>query len=150
MIPVKKLILACVATTAVAGILLVTAHRSEAEVKFDTTYQAVLLDNGSVYFGKLQGAGTDYPVLTDVDYVQSQVNQETKEVKNILIRRGNEWHSPDRMILNARHIVLMEPVGPDSTVAKLIPRARANNSRGVEVSPQSPSLAESRTPLPTT
>jgi hypothetical protein len=117
---VKKLILACVAATAVAGILLVTAHRSKADVKFDTTYQAVLLDNGSAYFGKLQGAGTDYPVLTDVYYVQSQVNQETKEVKNILVRRGNEWHSPDRMVLNARHIVFMEPVGPNSTVAKLI------------------------------
>ena len=116
----KKLILACVAIATVAGILLVTTHRSEADVKFDSTYQAVLLDNGSVYFGKLQGAGTDYPLLTDVYYVQSQVNQETKEVKNILIRRGNEWHSPDRMVLNARHIVLMEPVGPNSTVAKLI------------------------------
>ena len=116
----KKLILACIAVTAVAGILLVSAHRSEADVKFDTTNQTVLLDNGSVYFSKLQGAGTDYPVLTDVYYVQSQVNQETKEVKNILVRRGNEWHSPDRMVLNARHIVLMEPVGPNSTVAKLI------------------------------
>ena len=116
----KKLILACVAVAAAVGILLVTVHESGAEVRFDTTYQAVLLDNGSVYFGKMQGAGTDYPVLTDVYYVQSQVNQETKEVKNILIRRGNEWHSPDRMVLNTRHIILMEPVGPNSTVAKLI------------------------------
>lgn len=114
--PVKKLILACIAVTAVAGILLVSAHRSEADVKFDTTNQTVLLDNGSVYFSKLQGAGTDYPVLTDVYYVQSQVNHETKEVKNILIRQGSEWHSPDRTVLNARHIVVMEPVGLNSTV----------------------------------
>ena len=121
----KKLILACVAATAAGGILLVTAHRTEADVKFDTTYQAVLLDNGSVYFGKLQGVGTDYPVLTDVYYVQSQANQETKEVKNTLIRRGNEWHAPDRIVLNARHIVLMEPVGPNSTVAKLIAQDKA-------------------------
>jgi hypothetical protein len=117
---VRKLILICVAAAVAAGILLVTAKRTEAEIKFDTTYQAVLLDNGSVYFGKLQGVGTDYPVLTDVYYVQSQANQETKEVRSILIRRGSEWHSPDRMVLNARHIVLMEPVGPNSQVAKLI------------------------------
>ena len=116
----RKLILACVAATAAAMILLVAACRTAAGIKFDTTYQAVLLDNGSVYFGKLQGAGTQYPVLTDVYYVQSQVNQETKEVKNVLIRRGNEWHAPDRMVLNARHIILIEPVGPNSKVAELI------------------------------
>ena len=120
----RKLILGCVAATATAGILLV-AYGTETNVKFDTAWQAVLLDNGSVYFGKLQGAGTDYPVLTDVYYVQSQMNQENKEVKNILIRRGNEWHSPDRMVLNARHIVLMEPVGPNSQVAKLIAQDKA-------------------------
>jgi len=115
----KKLILACVGVTGTAMILL-AACRTGADIRFETTYQAVLLDNGSVYFGKLQGAGTPYPVLTDVYYVQSQVNQETKEVKNILIRRGNEWHAPDRMYLNARHIVLIEPVGPNSKVAELI------------------------------
>ena len=83
----KKLILACVAATATSMILLAAVCRTGADIKFDTTYQAVLLDNGPVYFGKLQGAGMPYPVLTDVYYVQSQVNQETKEVKNILIRR---------------------------------------------------------------
>jgi len=116
----KNVILACVVATAAAAILLAAACKTEATIKFDTSYQAVLLDNGSVYFGKLQGAGTSYPVLTEVYYVQSQVNQETKEVKNILIRRGNEWHAPDRMFLNARHIVLIEPVGTNSKVAELI------------------------------
>ena len=116
----RKLILTWVVGATASMILLAAACRTEANVKFDTTYQAVLLDNGSVYFGKLQGAGTQYPVLTDVYYVQSQVNQDTKEVKNILIRRGNEWHSPDRMYLNARHIVLIEPVGSNSKVAELI------------------------------
>jgi hypothetical protein len=116
----KKLILTCAAATGAAIILLAAACKTGTEIKFDTTYQAVLLDNGSAYFGKLQGAGTPYPVLTDVYYVQSQVNQETKEVKSILIRRGNEWHAPDRMFLNARHIVLIEPVGANSKVAELI------------------------------
>jgi hypothetical protein len=90
----------------------------------DTPYQAVLLDTGQVYFGKLEGAGTDYPVLRDVFYVQSAANPETKQVTNILVRRGKEWHAPDRMILNARHIVLIEPVGPESKVAQLISEAK--------------------------
>ena len=36
------------------------------------------------------------------------------------MRRGNEFHGPDRMFLNEHHIVLIEPVGEKSDVAKLI------------------------------
>jgi hypothetical protein len=93
-------------------------------VKLDSAYQAVLLDNGQVYYGKMQGLGTDYPVLTDVFYVQSAMNQQTKQVTNVLIRRGSEWHSPDKMYLNAHHIVLVEPVGQSSKVAQLIADAK--------------------------
>ena len=83
-------------------------------------YSAVLLDNNQVYFGKLDKVESDYPVLTDVYYIQSQVNKDTKAVTNILVRRGNEWHGPDRMFINSRHILLIEPVGPNSKVAQLI------------------------------
>jgi hypothetical protein len=89
-------------------------------VKFDTPYQAVLLTNGSVYFGKLEGYGTKSPVLRDVYYVQSGTDPETKQVKNILVHRGKELHAPDRMYLNPTHIILVEPVGTNSKVAELI------------------------------
>jgi hypothetical protein len=85
-----------------------------------TPYAAVLLDNGQVYYGKLTNAGSKFPELTDVYYIQSSVNQETKAVSNVLVRRGNEWHGPDRMYLNQRHIILIEPVGANSKVAQLI------------------------------
>jgi hypothetical protein len=85
-----------------------------------TPYAAVLLDNNQLYYGKLVNAGSSFPELTDVYYIQSTVNQETKEVKSVLVRRGNEVHGPDRMFLNSRHIVLIEPVGTNSKVAKLI------------------------------
>ena len=93
--------------------------------KIEEAYQAVLLDNGAVYFGRIEGLGTPYPVLRDVFYVQQGVNQQTKEVTNVLVRRGQEWHAPNRMILNARHIVFIEPVGKDSRVAKLIEELKA-------------------------
>jgi hypothetical protein len=85
-----------------------------------TPYAAVLLDNGQVYYGKLTNAGSRFPELTDVYYIQNQVNQETKVVTNVLVRRGNEWHGPDRMFLNERHIIFIEPVGTNSKVAELI------------------------------
>jgi hypothetical protein len=103
-----------------AGFLIGAHHARREGMKFETAYQAVLLDNGQVYYGKLEHARSEYPVLTDVYYVQNQVNPQTKEVTNILVRRGNEWHAPDRMYLNARHIILIEPVGANSKVAQLI------------------------------
>jgi hypothetical protein len=83
-------------------------------------YYAVLLANGAVYFGQLEGLGTPYPVLKEVYYIQSNVNQETKAVNNSLIKRGKELHQPDRMIINEKAIIFVEPVGPDSRVAQLI------------------------------
>ena len=98
--------------------------RPRRPIETTTPYQAVLLSNGSAYFGKLEGLGTSYPVLRDVYYVQSVQNPQTKQVSNILVKRGNEWHQPDRMILNANMIVFVEPVGSGSRVARLIAEGR--------------------------
>jgi hypothetical protein len=90
---------------------------------FTTEYQAVLLSNGAVYYGKLQGYGTRYPILTDVFYIVSKTDPETKQVTNILVKRGKELHGPDRMYLNSNQIVFVEPVGSGSKVAQLISEA---------------------------
>jgi hypothetical protein len=89
-------------------------------IRFSTPYQAVLLTNGSVYFGHLQDYGTSHPLLTDVFYVVSQTDPETKQVKSSLIKRGKELHEPDRMYLNPTQIVFVETVGTNSKVAQLI------------------------------
>ena len=101
-----------------------TAMRKPVIVEMTTPYQAVLLSNGSAYFGRLEGLGTPNPVLKEVFYVQSAQDPQTKQVSNILVKRGKEWHSPDRMILNASMIVLVEPVNPGSRVAQLIAEAK--------------------------
>ncbi len=88
--------------------------------EFSTPYQAVLLTNGSVYFGHLQGYGGPTPVLTDVFYIVSQTNPETKQANNILVKRGKELHEPDRMYLNPNQLLFVEPVGMNSKVAQLI------------------------------
>lgn len=106
----------------VVAVLLIVEHvrESRSEIKFLTPYQAVLLTNGSVYFGKLQGYGGPEPVLTQVYYIVSQTNPDTKQVNNILVKRGKELHAPDRMYLNPRQILFVEPVGPNSQVAQKI------------------------------
>jgi len=89
-------------------------------------YYAVLLTNGSVYFGKLEGMGSPFPVLLDVFYVQpGPVDPNTKQPQGmVLVHRGKELHGPDRMILNDKSVVFVEPVGPDSRVAQLIREAK--------------------------
>jgi hypothetical protein len=94
-----------------------------ASIRFSTPYQAILLTNGSVYFGHLQDYGTSHPVLTDVFCVVSQTDPETKQVKSSLIKRGKEMHEPDRMYLNPSQIVFAETVGTNSKVAQLIAQA---------------------------
>jgi len=87
-------------------------------------YYAVLLTNNAVYFGKMEGLGSAFPVLHDVYYVQNAQNPETKAVSSVLVKRGKEWHGPDRMIINEKSIVFVEPVGPDSKVAQLISESK--------------------------
>jgi len=89
-------------------------------------YYAVLLTNGSVYFGKLEGMGSPFPVLRDVFYVQpGPVDPNTKQAQSmVLVHRGKELYGPDRMILTDKSIVFVEPVGADSRVAQLIREAQ--------------------------
>ena len=98
-------------------------NSSPKAVTFTTPYQAVLLNNNSVYYGKLEGYGTANPVLTSVFYILTKSDPETKQVQNVLVKRGKELHGPDRMYLNPNSIVFVEPVGTDSRVAQLISEA---------------------------
>ena len=91
-----------------------------------TPYQAVALMNGQVFFGRIDRLDGDYLVLRDVFYIQSRENPQTKQVANVLVKRGGEWHAPDRMILNRQQVQFIEPVKEDSQVAKLI----AEQSKG--------------------
>ncbi|MGD1100535.1 MAG: hypothetical protein ABSA59_00585 [Terriglobia bacterium] len=118
---------------AVAGLLVIVAAGAfivgrvrSRDVKFPTPYQAVVLPNGIVYFGKLEGYGGPHPVLTEVYYIVSQTDPETKKVSNVLVKRGKEMHQPDRMYLNPRQMLFVETVGPSSKVANLIQESKSS------------------------
>ena len=107
----------------VAAFMFVRRTSRGSPVKFTTPYQAVLLTNGTAYFGKLEGYGTPRPVLSEVYYIVTQNNPETKQSSNVLVKRGKELHEPDRMYLNPNQILCVEPVGEKSKVAQLIAQA---------------------------
>lgn len=112
------LIAAIVLAAGAGGYLFARNHNAAPPLSAE--YHAVLLSNGSVYFGKLEGLGSPNPVLRNVYYVQSSVDPQTKAVTSVLVKRGGEWHAPDRMILQSSSIMFVEPVSPRSRVAQLI------------------------------
>jgi hypothetical protein len=55
------------------------------------------------------------------------VNPQTKEVKSILVRRGTEWHGPNRNMINERHVMMIEAVTLGSKAAELIAELRTKS-----------------------
>lgn len=83
-------------------------------------YQAVFLDNGQVYFGKLERSRSDFYTLTDVFYLQSGIAVE-QESNLSLTKLGSEAHGPeDRMEINKDHILFIEDMKNDSKVVQAI------------------------------
>jgi hypothetical protein len=105
--------------------LLASCDKANENISFNTEYQAVFLDNGQVFFGKLEKGGSDHPLLREVYYIGTQPLPDGKQVANILLKRGGEWHGPEFMYLTKSHIVMIEPVSPTSRVADLIKELKA-------------------------
>lgn len=83
-------------------------------------YQAVFLDNGQVYFGKLERSRSDFFMLTDVFYLQSGVAVD-QNTNLALTKLGSEAHGPvDRMEINQEHVLFIEDMKDDSKVVQAI------------------------------
>lgn len=124
----------------VLGVLYLIGNYTNVSVPFFTKqlsnkWQAVFLDNGQVYFGKIMKVKSDSIVLREVYYLQViteplQRSQEPgfqpvpqQEQRLTLIKLGNEIHGPsDEMIINRSHIVLTEDLKDDSRVVQAINR----------------------------
>ena len=120
----------CVCAIIVFGFVLIQGCGQGSTPKFQTEYQAVLLANGQAVFGKAEFLGTDYILLKDVFFIHSQVNPDTKQMASTLVKKGQEWHGAEQMYINTRHIISIEPVSPDSRVAKLIKETQAQKAEG--------------------
>ena len=88
-------------------------------------YSAVFLTNNQVYFGKLEGANSDYPTLKDVYYLR--VDNSAKDATGsassgiALVKLGQELHGPsDEIRFNKDQILLIEDLKADSRVFKAI------------------------------
>lgn len=104
----------------------------QAKKKFiEEDYQAVFLDNGQVYFGKIRNVKSTYVTLTDVYYF----GPSTRSVRSgqgenddvVLVKLGSEVHGPtDEMKILRDHILFIETLADDSRVIRAI-REYENN-----------------------
>lgn len=84
-------------------------------------YQAIFLDSGQLYFGKLKQTKDDFYQLTDVFYLQSGAIGLDATSSLSLIKLGNEAHGPeDRMMINKDHILFIEDLKGDGKVVQAI------------------------------
>ena len=112
--------LALVAIAITLGVIAWQTVASRQPPELTTPFQAVALINGQVFFGRLEAGGGDYYALRDVFYLQTRQNPETRQAANVLVKRGGEAHGPDRMILDRRQVLLIEPVTEKSQIGVLI------------------------------
>ncbi len=129
------------AAIAVTGTIFTSAYRSittEDPVK-DGQYQAVFLDNGQVYFGKLSGARGDYVKLSDIYYLQVQQTIQpdgqataADQQQISLAKLGNELHGPeDEMYISNSKITFWENLKVDGQVTEAIVRFQAGDQAPV-------------------
>lgn len=101
-------------------------------------YQAVFLTNGQVYFGKVGTLNSNYLVLTNIFYLQTNSasgtsNNPQNGSKNnslTLVKLGiSELHAPeDKMVINQSQVSFWENLKDSSKVVSAIKQYNANPS----------------------
>ncbi len=120
------------AVLAVCGVVIVAMlavsilqnHRRFHRPLMTTPYQAVTLIDGNVFYGRIDHLGSDHPVLREPFSVRHEVDAQTQKPRYVLVWRKDEMNGADHIIFPVTSIAFVEPVRPDSTIGKLIERAR--------------------------
>lgn len=101
-------------------------------------YQAVFLNNGQVYFGKIKSLNAKYVDLTNVFYIEgsgntaSQTANQTQPTSLTLRKLGTtELHAPeDEMIINREQVTFWENLKDSSQVVTKIKEYYQNPNTG--------------------
>lgn len=124
----KQLISGCVIALAVVALILGGywyMHRNDQRIERNQ-YQAVFLNDGKVFFGKLQNINGQYITVTDAYYTQEQgasggdgAAASSPSVK--LIKVGDETYGPEgSMSIESSNVLFWQNLRADSKVAKAI------------------------------
>jgi hypothetical protein len=100
--------------------------------------QAVFLNGGQVYFGKINSLSDKYITMSDIYYLrvnqQVQPNQEQSQASAndiSLVKLGCELHGPqDKMVINNDQVIFWENLKDDGQVAKAVAEYVKQNPQG--------------------
>lgn len=86
---------------------------------------SVQLVTGQVYYGTLLESRPGFVRLGDVYYTQAYTQPNGQPGNRVVNRRKTDWHGPEAQLIPAEKILMMEVVGPQSQLARLIAQDRA-------------------------
>jgi len=128
-------LLFAVTLVGIAAIILLAFGKTPSEATYikKNQYQAVFLNGGQVYFGKIGKYNEKYLTLTDIFYLrvnqQVQPGQTTASNDVSLAKLGSELHGPeDQMVLNRSEVQFWENLKDDGQVVKAITAYKKNPS----------------------
>ncbi len=118
-------------------------------------YQAVFLNGGQVYFGKIRALNSKYVTLDNIYYLRvnqqvqpNQTNSSTAAQDVSLAKLGCELHGPtDVMVINQSQVLFWENLKDDGQVVKAITEYVKANPQGQKCDA---AAASSTTPAATT
>lgn len=127
----------------VAIIFGVSTRSSERSYVNGKDYQAVFLEGGQVYFGKVKNLNDSFINLVDIYYLnvdnQNVQPESSSSQQNLsLVKLGCELHGPkDQMIINRDRVTFWENLKSDSKVSKAIKQWQEQNKNGQDCDQQS-------------
>ena len=122
------LISSALLVAALAVYIATGGNRREGSYVKDDKFQAVFLNGGQVYFGKIRELNDKFLTMDNIYYlrvneqVQPDTNEETGAQQDIsLAKLGCELHGPeDYMVINHEQITFWENLKDDGQVVKAI------------------------------
>jgi len=133
------------------ALLLNASNPRENQYIAEDKYQAVFLQNGQVYFGKIGSLTSKYVDLQNVFYLNSNSSSSDKKTTDdssanqfTLVKLGCELHGPyDQMIINRDQVTFWENLKDDGQVVKTINEWIKQNPNGQKCSTNTGSTDQS-------
>lgn len=126
--------------------------KGEARLVDGSKYQAVFLNGGQVYFGKVDAMNNDYINLKQVYYlrvnqqVQPDANAQASSNDISLVKLGCELHGPeDQMVINRDQVIFWENLKGDGQVADAIKQYKEQYPNGQQCNEQNSSSTNQST-----
>ncbi len=129
-------LLFCITVLVVAVVWFVAlggGNKKEGSYVDESKLQAVFLNGGQVYFGKINNLNGKFLSMADIYYLrvnqQVQPNQSSNNSNDIsLVKLGCELHGPqDNMVINREQVIFWENLKDDGQVAKAVKTYQEQN-----------------------